>query len=126
MNTKVILGIRIVFGLAILFFGCNKLFYFMDPPAPSTKIAISFLKVLVSSKTMMLVAIVEICAGVALLTNKFAPLMMVILMSVSVNAFLYHIKLDTENWIIGVVFLALNILMLYIYRDHYKELLKAQ
>ncbi len=126
MNEKVILGIRIVFGLAILFFGSNKLFYFMDPPEPSTKIAGSFLRVLISSKTMMLVAIVEICAGIALLANRFAPLMMVILMSVSVNAFLYHIKLDTKNWYIGVVFLALNILMLYIYKDRYKELLKAQ
>ncbi len=125
MNAKVILGIKIAFGLAILFFGCNKLFYFMDPPAPSTKMASSFLKVLISSKTMMLVAIVEICAGIALLANKFAPLMMVILMSVSVNAFLYHVKLDTEHWYIGVVFLALNSFMLYIYKDSYKELLKA-
>jgi len=126
MNAKVILGIRIIFGLAILFFGCNKLFYFMDPPAPSTKIAASFLKVLISSKTMMLVAIVEICAGIALLANRFAPLMMIILMSVSVNAFLYHIKLDTQNWYIGIVFLALNSLMLYIYKDNYKDLLKMQ
>ncbi|MEB3343992.1 DoxX family membrane protein [Aquimarina gracilis] len=126
MNPKVILGVRIVFGLAILFFGCNKLFYFMDPPAPSTKIASSFLKVLISSKTMMLVAIVEICSGIALLANRFAPLMMVVLMSVSVNAFLYHIKLDIKNWYIGVAFLGLNILMLYIYKDRYKELLKPQ
>ncbi len=125
MNAKVILGIKIVFGLAILFFGCNKLFYFMDPPAPSTKIASSFLRALVSSKTMMLVAIVEICAGVALLANRFVPLMMVVLMSVSVNAFLYHIKLDTKHWYIGVSFLALNILMLYIHRDRYKDLLKV-
>ncbi len=126
MNPKVILGIRIVFGLAILFFGCNKLFYFMDPPAPSTKIAGSFLRVLVSSKTMMLVAIVEICAGIALLANRFAPLMMVILMSVSVNAFLYHLKLDIKHWYVGVAFLGLNVLMLYIYKDRYKELLKPQ
>ena len=126
MNEKVILGVRIAFGAAILFFGCNKLFYFIDPPPPSTKLAASFLKVLISSKTMMLVAIVEICAGIALLANRFAPLMMVILMSVSVNAFLYHVKLDTKNWYIGVLFLAFNIFMLYIYKDRYKELFKSQ
>ncbi len=98
----------------------------MDPPAPSTKIAGSFLRALVSSKTMMLVAIVEICAGIALLTNRFAALMMLILMSVSINAFLYHIKLDVKHWYVGVAFLALNIFMLYIYKDRYKELLKPQ
>ncbi|MFL1895608.1 DoxX family protein [Aquimarina sp. 2-A2] len=126
MNAKLIMAIRIAFGLTILFFGCNKLFYFMDPPAPETKGAIYFLKALTSSKTMMLVAIVEVTAGISLLANKFAALMMVILMSISVNAFLYHIKLDPKNWFIGVSLLAMNVVMLYFYRDSYKELLQSK
>jgi len=125
LNDKVVMTIRIAFGLAILFFGANKLFYFMDPPAPPTKTAITFLKMLTVSKTMMLVAIIEIAAGIALLANKFAPLMMIFLLSISVNALLYHAKLDPKHVVIGIVFLTLNIYMLFVYQDHYKQLLKS-
>ncbi|MBQ4819577.1 DoxX family membrane protein [Aquimarina sp. MMG016] len=125
MNPKVIMAVRILFGLAILFFGANKLFYFMDPPEPPTKTAASFLRMLTISKTMMLVAIVEIAAGISLLANKYAPLMMIVLMSISINALLYHLKLDPKNIVIGIVFLAMNGLMIFIYRDHYKELLRS-
>ena len=79
MNAKVLMGIRIAFGLAILFFGCNK----------------------------------------------FVPLMMLVLMSISVNALLYHLKLDPKNIVIEIIFVGLNAFMLYIYKDNYKELLKT-
>lgn len=97
----------------------------MDPPEPPTKTAASFLRMLTISKTMMLVAIVEIAAGISLLANKYAPLMMIVLMSISINALLYHLKLDPKNIVIGIVFLAMNGLMIFIYRDHYKELLRS-
>ncbi len=123
MNSKILLVIRIVFALFLLFFGLNKFFHFMDPPPPPSEAAQNYFGALVSSKTMMLVAIVEIVAGLALLLNKYASLMMIILMSVSVNAFLYHAVLDPGGIGMSVVLLLLNIVMLYAYKDHYKSLL---
>ena len=122
MNSKVFLVLRIVFGLALLFFGANKLFHFMDPPPPPDA-AMGYWQALMASKTMTLVAVVEILAGLSILVNKYGALMMVILMSVSVNAVLYHITLDQGSLPMGAVLLVLNIVMLYGYKDKYKDLL---
>ena len=72
---------------------------------------------------MVLVAIVEIVAGLVLITNKFGALLALILMSVSVNAILFHAVLDRGNIAGALVLLVLNIAVLYGYKDHYKALL---
>lgn len=123
MNSKVFMVIRIIFALALLFFGANKLFHFMDPPPPPEE-AMGYWTALTVTKTMTLVAIVEIVAGLSLILNKYAALMMLILMSVSINAVLYHATLDSASIAMAVVLLLLNIVMLYNYKDSYKELLK--
>ncbi len=122
MNSKILLVIRIVFALFLLFFGLNKFFQFMSPPPPPEE-AMAYWTGLSASKTMTLVAIVEIAAGLALLLNKYASLMMLVLMSVSVNAVLYHATLDPGSIGMAVALLALNVIMLYAYKDHYKSLL---
>jgi len=124
MNSKILMIIRIVFALALLFFGANKLFHFMDPPPPPES-AMGYWAALSTAKTMTLVAIVEIAAGLALLLNKYAALMMVILMSVSVNAVLYHATMDSSSIAMALVLLVLNIVMLYNYKDKYKDLLNG-
>ncbi len=124
MNSKVFMVIRIIFALALLFFGANKLFHFMDPPPPPEE-AMGYWTALTITKTMIVVAIVEILAGLTLILNKYAALMMIILMSVSVNAILYHLALDSASIGMAVGLLLLNILMLYNYKDSYKELLKV-
>ena len=123
MNSKVFMVIRIIFALALLFFGANKLFHFMDPPPPPEE-AMGYWTALTVTKTMTLVAIVEIVAGLSLILNKYAALMMLILMSVSINAVLYHATLDSASIAMAVVLLLLNIVMLYNYKDSYKGLLK--
>lgn len=124
MNSKILMVIRIVFALALLFFGANKLFGFMDPPPPP-EAAMGYWTALMATKTMTLVAIVEIAAGLALLLNKYAALMMIILMSVSVNAVLYHATMDSSSIAMALVLLVLNVVMLYNYKDKYKDLLNG-
>ena len=122
MNSKIFMVVRIVFAVFLLFFGANKLFHFIDPPAPPLD-AQGYWIALTVSKTMTLVAIVEIVAGLSLLLNKYAALMMVVLMSVSINAVLYHLTLDSGSVVMALVLLALNITMLYLYKANYKGLL---
>ena len=122
MNSTVTLILRILFGLFLLFFGANKLFHFVDPPPPP-ETALGYWDALMTTKTMTLVAVVEIVAGLTLLLNKYAAPMMIILMSVSVNAVLYHLSLDPGSTMMAVVLLVLNLVMLYIYKDKYKDLL---
>lgn len=77
---------------------------------------------LTNSKTMDLVAIVEIIAGISLIFNKYGALLALILMSVSINAVLFHATLEPGSIPGALVLLALNIIVLFGYKDKYKSL----
>ena len=124
MNSKVFMVLRILLGLFVLVFGLNKFFQFIPMDAP-TGDAGAYFGALMSTKTLTLVAIVEILAGLALIFNKFGALMAVILMSVAVNAVLFHATLDPGNIGGAAVMLLLNIAVLFGYKDRYKDILRA-
>lgn len=125
MNSKVFTALRILLGVFVLVFGANKLYPegFLPPPEGMSEAAGAYFGALVSSKTILLVGIVEVVAGLALILNKFGALLALILMSVSVNAVLFHAVLDSGNILPAVVLLILNIAVLYGYKDKYKALL---
>lgn len=123
MNSKVFMAIRVILGLFVLVFGSNKLFPFLPAPEGMSEASGAFFGALVSTKTLTLVAIVEVTSGLALLLNKYGALMAIILMSVSVNAVLYHTVLDPGNIGPALGLLLLNIVVLYGYKDKYKGLL---
>lgn len=122
MNSKVFMVLRILLGLFVLVFGLNKFFHFIPMEAP-TGDAGAYFGALINSKTMILVALVEILAGLALIVNKFGALMALILMSVSVCAVLFHATLDPDNIAGAAVLLVLNIAILFGYKDKYVALL---
>ncbi|MEW4925110.1 DoxX family membrane protein [Algibacter sp. 2305UL17-15] len=124
MNSKIFMVLRILLGLFVLMFGANKLVPggFLPMPELSGD-AGAYFGALSNSKTLLLVAIVEVIAGLALIFNKFGALMALILMSVSVNAFLFHAVLDPDGIGGSVVLIILNVAVLYGYREKYKALL---
>jgi len=124
MNSKVVLALRIVFGLMLLMFGANKFFHFM-PMGEMPEAANNYFGALMSTKTITLVAIVEIVAGLTLLANKYAALMMLILMSVSINAVMFHVFLAPAGIPMAAGLLVFNTVMLYVFKDKYKDLLNG-
>jgi hypothetical protein len=106
----------------VLVFGINKFAPFIPMEAP-TGDAGAYFGALTNSKTILLVAIVEIVAGLALIFNKYGALLALILMSISVNALLYHLTLDPGNSVGAIVLLLLNIAVLFGYKDKFKDLL---
>ena len=123
MNSKVSMVIRILLALMLLVFGFNKFFQYLPAPEGMSADAGAYFTALTSAKVVTMVAIVEIAAGLALLLNKWGALMALILMSVSVNAVLFHATLDMGNIYPALGLLVLNILVLYGYKNKYKELL---
>ena len=123
MNPKVFMVLRILLGIFVLIFGLNKFLNFLPAPEGMSADAGAYFGALVNGKTMALVALVEIVAGLALIFNKFGALMAVILMSVSVNAVLFHAVLDPGNIVPALALLALNIVALIGYKHKYKALL---
>lgn len=125
MNSKVFMVLRLLLGVFVLIFGANKLYPggFLPAPEGMSEAAGAYFGALVSAKTLTLVAVVEVVSGLALLLNKYGALMSIILMSVSVNAVLFHATLDQGNIGPALVLLILNIIALYGYKDKYKDLL---
>lgn len=124
MNSKVFMVLRIIFGILLVVFGAEKFFHFMpQPEVAMSEAAMNYMSALMSTKTMDLVGLVEVLAGLSLIFNKFGALMMIILMSVSVNAVLFHATLDPANIYGAAVLLILNIVMLFAYKHKFKELL---
>ena len=122
MNSKVFMVLRILLGLFVLVFGLNKFFHFM-PMGEMSADAGAYFSALINAKAMDLVAIVEIVAGIALIFNKYGALLALILMSVSVNAVLFHATLEPGSIPGALVLLVLNIAVLFGYKDKFKDIL---
>ncbi len=124
MNSKVFLVVRILLGLFVLTFGLNKFLHFI-PFGEMPETVMNYFGALSSTQTMNLVAVVEILTGLALILNKYGALMAVILMSVSVNAVLFHANLAPDGIGPAAALLILNIAVLFGYKDRYKDILRA-
>ncbi len=120
---KALTIIRIIFGVLIAIFGANKFLNFMPAPEALPEAVMNYMMALMSTKTLYLVGAVEVAAGLSFIFNKYGALMAIILMSVSVNIILFHVTLNPEGIVPGIVVFLLNIVMLYIYGDKYKDLL---
>lgn len=121
------LVLRILLGVGLIIFGLNKFMHFMpmEPPVEGTPMADWFNGIMATNYLFPLVAIVEITVGLSLLINKFVPLTLVILVPVMLNAFLTHLFLDIPGIGGAAVFLSLNIILMYMSKENYKEILKA-
>lgn len=120
---KALTVIRIIFGVLIAIFGANKFLNFMPAPEEMPDAVINYMTALSSTKTLELVGAVEVIAGLSFIFNKYGALMAIVLMSVSINAVLFHIFLGPADIMGALILLILNIVMLYAYRDKYKDLL---
>lgn len=123
MNTKVFFIFRIFFAVFLIFFGFDHFFNYIPFPEMAPE-ANAYFQNLLSTYAMQLVGIVEIVAGLAFLFNKFGALMALILMSVSINAVLFHLFLDPPKIYGALILLILNVLFIYHYRAKYSALLK--
>ena len=122
MSSKVFMALRLVLGILSLVFGINKFINFLPLPELSGDAANYFIA-LTNSKAMALVGAVLIIGGLALLFDKYSALVTLILMSISVNAFLFHAVLDSSGIARTSILLILNIAVLIGYKDKYKPLL---
>lgn len=126
IKTIGVVGARVLLGLIFLVFGLNFFFQFLPTPPQTGGAAESFTNGLfLSGYFFTFLKAIEIILGIALLTGAFVPLALVILMPITINIFLFHAFL-TDNPLMSVVILALNVYVSWAYRDYYKPLLKPK
>jgi putative oxidoreductase len=65
----------------------------------------------------------QIAASLFLFTNRYVPLILVIMFPVSMNIFLFHIFLLSRGIVVATILILANTFLLYAYRKYYIGLL---
>lgn len=117
---------RIVLGLIYFVFGLNFFLQFLTTPPQASDAAESFTTGLfLTGYFFPMLKGLEVILGLALLIGAFVPLTLVILMPISLNILLFHVFL-TDNAILSIIMIVLQLYLAWMYRDYYKPLFRQK
>lgn len=117
---------RIILGLIYFVFGLNFFFQFLGTPPPAGGAAESFTTGLfMSGYFFPVMKVIEVTLGFALIVGVYVPLALVVLMPITVNILLFHLFL-TDNAIMSIVMVGLQLYLAWMYRDYYKPLFEQR
>jgi putative oxidoreductase len=115
------LVLRILLGLIFVVFGANGLHPFMHAPMPpADSLPGKFMAVMMPTGWLHHVALLEVIGGLLVLFGGTAPLGLVILGPIIVNALLFHILLAGGQGIAPAITAAIfEIVLIYGYRESF-------
>jgi len=126
MQSKLVLGARILLGLIFFVFGLNFFFHFIpQPPMPEAAGAFAG-AMFATGYLFILVKVVEVSCGVLLLANRFVPLALAFLAPIVVNIVMFHAFLAPAGIVLPLVVLALEVFLAWGYRGVYRPMLAAR
>ncbi len=124
MNAKVVMGIRILFGIFCLVFGLNKFLHFLAfPEIPGD--GGTLMGIYATSGFLKLIGVLEVLGGLALILNKFVPLALTIMLAIMFNAAVFHLLHDQANIMGALLGLVLGLILVYANKSSFKDLLSA-
>jgi hypothetical protein len=116
---------RVLLGLVFTVFGANFFLHFLPvPPMPEGPVR-ELASALSNSFVMTLVKVVEVVAGLLLLSNRFVPLALALLAPIVVGIVGFHATLAPATGGAGYLALLLELALAYAYRDAFKPMLQA-
>ncbi|WP_427127742.1 DoxX family membrane protein (plasmid) [Priestia megaterium] len=119
--------LRMVFGLIIIGSGIAMLFGLTGNIKYPSAGANEFMRALENTGYFMpFLAIVKIVCGIALITNRFTKLALVIFMPVSINMTMFHLFLGFSSGIPAYIILVLNTYLLFMNIEYYRLMLKVK
>ena len=124
MNDKVVMGIRILFGIFCLVFGLNKFLNFMPFP-PLEGDAATLMTIYSTSGFFKIIGVLEIVFGLALILGKYVPLALTVLVAIMFNAFIFHALHDMGGIGGAVLGMLLSLILIYAHKDKFSDLLSA-
>jgi hypothetical protein len=116
---------RILLGLGFVVFATNYFIPFLPAQDPPPAEALPFLGSFSSSGFLTLVKVIELGAGLLLLSNRFVPLALALLAPIIVGIVAVHLLLVPAGTPIAVVFLALELVIAWGYRRAFAPMLRA-
>lgn len=122
MKNKILFGVSLLFGLIMINGGLNKFFNYL--PLEMGKEAMDLMNVFKSSGWIFnLIALVEIIAGILIIIPKTRALAAIMIFPVVVGIVLFHIFQDPATMIMGFVFLAINLWIIFENKEKYMPMI---
>jgi putative oxidoreductase len=120
-----ILVSRILLGVIFLFNGINMFTQFMPLPNPQQPdMAQRFLNLLGEAGYFYpILGAVKIATALALFSNRFLPLMLIVLLPITLNGILFHFRMDPQMAPVALVVGLLQVYLIYVNRDKYLPML---
>jgi uncharacterized membrane protein YphA (DoxX/SURF4 family) len=117
---------RILLGLGFTVFGLNFFLNFLPAPStpPSPELG-AWAVALITSKVFLIIKIIEVSAGVLLLSNRFVPLALTLLAPVEIGILTTHLVFAPGGIVPGAILTALTIYLAWSYRSAFAPMLRS-
>jgi uncharacterized membrane protein YphA (DoxX/SURF4 family) len=113
---------RVLLGLPFLIFGLNHFFPYIPHP-PMDGVALDYMMGLTKVGYFWpLLRGLEILIGISLISGRFVPLALVVLVPISLHIFLFHAFVLLANLPLAIIILGLHIFLIVKYWDYYKQI----
>jgi hypothetical protein len=115
-------------GLAFFVFGLNGFLNFIPRPKEAMpEGAAAFAGALMKTGYMFqFIAGTQLVVGVMLLLNLFVPLALVLILPVLLNIIAFHLFLQPAGFAPGLILMALELYLAWVYRKAYRPILKMR
>ncbi len=114
--------VRILLGALMLFASISYFFNLGEQPKPTGDMATVMGGFMATKYLFPLVKIIELLAGINLVTGKFIKLTLLVLLPISVNIFLIHAFLSPKDLPIALFVILANLFLIYRNWSSYKHL----
>ena len=115
---------RVLLGLGFVVFGSNAFLHFIPmPPIPQT-LAGDFTRVFIASGWASVIGAFQVIGGLLVLIGRFVPLGLTILGAIIVNILIFHALMAPEGFPPALVFTALELFLVWRYREAFIPLLR--
>jgi putative oxidoreductase len=115
---------RILLGLLVVFAGSFAYIPFTPPPQPG--LSGQFQDVFFATHWVKFVEVVELIVGILLLVNRYVPLALVALAAVLANILFFHLSMQPQGIVPGLIATALWFLVAWWHRASFAPLLAAK
>lgn len=123
-NWSIVICRYLLAGIFV-FNGINMLFQFMPIPRPDQpEIAQRFLRILSEAGYFFpIIGIVKLLTGISLITNRYLPLMLIVMFPISLNGILFHLRMDAEMSVPALIIGCMQVYLIYINKEKYLPML---
>ena len=122
MQTKVLLGSRLLFGLIFLFFGLNGFLQFIPNPPMAPEAGALMGAFAKTGYFFPMIKIIEIAVGVLLLANIFVPFAIVLITPILIGITTIHLFLNPAGLPMMIFLHAMHGFLVYGYKQYFSGL----